>query len=49
MRRCMTIAIGKFLQIRPEIRYDHASNPNFGPNFTQRSQLSLAFEALFKF
>ncbi len=39
----------KWLQIRPEIRYDHASNPNFGPNNTQRNQLSLAFEALFKF
>jgi hypothetical protein len=39
----------KFLQIRPEIRYDFANNPNFGPNNNQRNQLSLAFEALIKF
>lgn len=39
----------KWLQIRPEIRYDHASNPNFGASYNEKNQLSLAIEALFKF
>jgi len=39
----------KWLQIRPEIRYDFASQPNFGPLNNQKNQLSLAIEALFKF
>ncbi len=39
----------KWLQVRPEIRYDHATNPNFGATGTQRNQLTLAIEALFKF
>jgi Putative beta-barrel porin-2, OmpL-like. bbp2 len=39
----------KWLQIRPEIRYDTANNPNFGPNNDKKDQLSLAIEALFKF
>lgn len=39
----------KYLQLRPEIRYDHASNPNFGPNGTATSQFTFALEALFKF
>jgi len=39
----------KWLQIRPEIRYDFANNPAFGVNNSYKSQLSMAFEALFKF
>jgi hypothetical protein len=39
----------KWIQFRPEIRYDYASHANFGPNNDQRSQLSLAAEVLFKF
>jgi hypothetical protein len=39
----------KWLQVRPEIRFDYASNPNFGPNNDQHKQLSLAIEALIKF
>ena len=39
----------KWLELRPEIRYDHASNPAFGASFNHKDQLSLTFEALFKF
>ncbi len=39
----------KWLQIRPEVRYDHATNGNFGPSNNQKNQLTLAIEALFKF
>ena len=39
----------KWLQVRPEIRYDNASNPSFGRNLDQRDQLSLALEVLLKF
>ncbi len=38
-----------WLQVRPEIRYDNASHPNFGENRDMRHQLSLAIEALIKF
>jgi hypothetical protein len=37
------------VQFRPEIRYDHATNPNFGPNYDKKEQLSIAAEVLFKF
>ena len=39
----------KWLQLRPEIRYDYASNPAFGSSNNLHNQLSLTFEALFKF
>lgn len=39
----------KNVQLRPEIRYDHASNPAFGSNYSQQNQLSLAAEMLLKF
>jgi hypothetical protein len=39
----------KWLQVRPEIRYDFANHPNFGPNNAEKNQLSLAIEALIKF
>jgi len=39
----------KWLQFRPEIRYDHASNPNFGQNHDDRDQLTLATNVLIKF
>ena len=40
----------KWLQIRPEIRYDFANNAAFGPATNlQKDQLSIAIEALFKF
>ena len=40
----------KWLQIRPEIRYDFANNANFGPaGDLKKDQLSIAIEALFKF
>ncbi len=39
----------KWLQIRPEIRYDHATNPAFGRDENHKDQLSLAADALIKF
>jgi hypothetical protein len=40
----------KFVEFRPEIRGDFASNrPAFGRNADQRSQLTMAFEMLLKF
>ena len=39
----------KWLQFRPEIRYDHATHDNFGSNFDKKDQLSIAVETLFKF
>jgi hypothetical protein len=40
----------KWLQIRPEIRYDFSNSANFGPSDNlKKDQLSIAFEALFKF
>jgi hypothetical protein len=39
----------KFLQIRPEVRFDWANHGAFGPNNDQQKQLSLAIEALIKF
>ena len=39
----------KWIQFRPEIRYDYASEPNFGSLNDKRNQLSVAAEVLFKF
>ena len=39
----------KWLQYRPEIRYDHASNPAYGASQTQRDQLSLVASVLLQF
>jgi hypothetical protein len=39
----------KWLQIRPEIRWDHADHPAFGADLNKRDQLSIAADALFKF
>ena len=39
----------KWLEIRPEIRYDHASNPNFGENHNFQNQLTIALNVLLKF
>ena len=39
----------KWAQFRPEIRYDHATHPNFGAQYNQRDQLSIATDVLFKF
>ena len=41
----------KWLEFRPEIRYDHATNPAFGGdvNNLHRNQLSIAADVLLKF
>jgi hypothetical protein len=39
----------KWLQFRPEIRYDWATHPNFGQHNDKENQLSLAAEMLVKF
>src|SRR5207237_813401 len=39
----------KWVQFRPEIRYDHATHPNFGELNDKRDQLSLAAEMPLKF
>jgi hypothetical protein len=39
----------KWLQFRPEIRYDYATHDNFGAQNDKKNQLSLAAETLFKF
>ena len=39
----------KWIQFRPEIRYDYADHPNFGPNNDKQNQLSIAAEVLLKF
>jgi hypothetical protein len=39
----------KWVQFRPEIRYDHATHPNFGELNDKKNQLSLAAEVLLKF
>ncbi len=39
----------KWLQIRPELRYDYATTGAFGASGTQHNQFSAAIEALFKF
>src|SRR5439155_9483399 len=39
----------KWVQFRPEIRYDYATHDNFGRNNDKKNQLSLAAEVLLKF
>ncbi len=39
----------KWLQFRPEVRYDHASNPNFGQNNNLKDQVSVEADVLIKF
>ncbi len=39
----------KWIQFRPEIRYDYATEPNFGSQMDKRNQLSVTAEVLFKF
>jgi hypothetical protein len=39
----------KWVEFRPEIRYDHASNANFGRNHNFRDQLTAAMNVLMKF
>jgi hypothetical protein len=39
----------KWIQFRPEIRYDYASHENFGPQNDKKNQLSIASELLLKF
>jgi hypothetical protein len=39
----------KWVQFRPEIRYDYATKDNFGQNNDKKNQLSIAAELLFKF
>jgi hypothetical protein len=39
----------KWMQFRPEIRYDYATHDNFGQFHDKKNQLSLAAETLFKF
>ncbi len=38
-----------WIEFRPEVRYDHASNPAFGADHNVRDQLSLALNVLMKF
>jgi hypothetical protein len=39
----------KWVQLRPEIRYDHASNPNFGRDHNFQDQLTLTMNVLMTF
>ncbi len=39
----------KWMEFRPEIRYDYATHPNFGQNNNLRNQLSIAADLLLKF
>jgi hypothetical protein len=39
----------KWMQFRPEIRYDYATHPAFGENNNLKNQLSIAAELLIKF
>ena len=39
----------KWVEFRPEIRYDHATNPAFGSQSDKKNQLSIAADLLFKF
>jgi hypothetical protein len=39
----------KWVQFRPEIRYDYATHDNFGPQNDKKNQLSIATELLLKF
>ena len=39
----------KWLQVRPEIRYDHADHDAFGSTFDKKDQLSISGDVLIKF
>ena len=39
----------KWVQFRPEIRYDFADHAAFGRNYDKRNQLSISADMLFKF
>jgi hypothetical protein len=39
----------KWIQFRPEIRYDYATHDAFGSKLDKKNQLSIAAETLFKF
>ncbi len=39
----------KWMEFRPEIRYDHASNPAFGRFNNREDQLSISGDLLLKF
>jgi hypothetical protein len=39
----------KYVQFRPEIRWDTADKPNFGENFDKKNQISIAADLLLKF
>jgi hypothetical protein len=39
----------KWLQFRPEIRYDHATHPNFGANNNFKNEVTIASDVLLKF
>ncbi len=39
----------KWIQFRPEIRYDYATTRTSGRSYDKQNQLSLAAEVLFKF
>jgi hypothetical protein len=39
----------KYMQLRPEIRYDNATNPAFGENMDKKHQLSIACDLMLKF
>ena len=39
----------KWLQFRPEVRYDHATHDAFGENYNKKDQLSIAADVLIKF
>jgi hypothetical protein len=39
----------KWIEFRPEIRYDHADHPNFGANYNFKNELTIAGDVLFKF
>ncbi len=39
----------KWVEFRPEVRYDNASNPAFGENYNKKNQLSVSADILLKF
>jgi hypothetical protein len=39
----------KWVEFRPEIRYDHATHPNFGELNDKKNQISIAADLFFKF
>ena len=39
----------KWAELRPEIRYDYATNPNFGANNNLKNQLTISADLLLKF